>query len=67
MEYTQFMVGWKSSCPPPHDSREEFGGELHSVCEAEKRMLSPMKKLYTPRGVESQIKERGVCSLSRKW
>jgi hypothetical protein len=28
VEYTQFMVGWKSSCPPPHDSREEYGNYI---------------------------------------
>ena len=40
------LVGWKSTCPPPHDSREELGGDLHSVCEAEKRMAIPIKIVY---------------------
>jgi hypothetical protein len=59
--YTTFWWGGNLRAHPRTTHVTELGGELHSVCEAENRVVIPMKKLYTPCGVESLVNDRGAC------
>ena len=58
--YTTFWWGGNLRAHPRTTHVTELGGELHSVCEAEKRVVVPMKKLYTPR-VGRVLFYRGAC------
>lgn len=61
MEYTQLFGGVEIYVPTPARlTWMNNYGELHSVCEAVNRVVVPMKKLYTPLGVESLVNDRGA-------